>query len=416
MSAFNSKIKKGRVSKAPLIILLAICLVIIIIANFAVNSNTTTNTPNKRNNFDTKSSRPFAAMRIDKLQKESQIHDENQVLPENNETTDIQELPIEKEEDNDFDASYDAYLRLEAREKEQNYEKPNPVREKRRNDFDKALKAQTKVELNFNNRNEKRQHLTEDMQYLSPSQQQELNKSRLQLKNLQQNSSNNIHLKNLSSYNSLENNDYKLGFEVESITTPYVINQGNIIPAVLLSGINSDLPGQITAQVTSDVLDSPLGNYILIPKGSKLIGQYAAAPDFGQTRIMLGFNRLIFPDGKSLNLGSMPGTGADGYSGFNADVNNHLLKLMSYSVLLGGITTLVTLSTDSTYDDNGKITPQSALSQSMGEILGRTMSQVIERNLNISPTLTVKPGFRFNVAVTKDIEFTKEYEGYDYAK
>ena len=110
----------------------------------------------------------------------------------------------------------------------------------------------------------------------------------------------------------------------------------------------------------------------------------------------------------------MPGSGPDGYSGFEADVDNHWLKLISYSVFLGGITTAVTLSTDTGYDSDGKITPQAALSQSMGEILGRTMSQVIERHLNLSPTLKVKPGFRFNLTVTKDIEFSGEYTAYDY--
>ena len=140
----------------------------------------------------------------------------------------------------------------------------------------------------------------------------------------------------LNDYNYLQNDKFKLKHKVEKVTNPFVIKQGSVIPAVLLTGINSDLPGQVSAQVTNDVLDSPFGNSILIPKGSKLIGQYGSGPGFGHSRILMGFNRVIFPDGKSLNLEAMPGTGSDGYSGFKADVDNHWLNLISYSVFLGG--------------------------------------------------------------------------------
>ena len=277
------------------------------------------------------------------------------------------------------------------------------IKEKRSADFEKALSAPTKVNLNFSKNMFKDPGSPHDnYKYLTQNQINELTRGKETLENITTTSytSNGT----LNDYNYLQNDKFKLKHKVEKVTNPFVIKQGSVIPAVLLTGINSDLPGQVSAQVTNDVLDSPFGNSILIPKGSKLIGQYGSGPGFGHSRILMGFNRVIFPDGKSLNLEAMPGTGSDGYSGFKADVDNHWLNLISYSVFLGGITTAVTLSTDAAYDVDGKITPQAALSQSMGEILGRTMSQVIERNLSISPTLTVKPGFRFNVAVTKDIE------------
>ena len=221
--------------------------------------------------------------------------------------------------------------------------------------------------------------------------------------------------KTLAAYNSLKGGATLLKEKVESVLSPYLLRQGVLIPCVLLSGVNSDLPGQVQAQVTSDVFDTPYGRHVLIPKGSKIIGQYASAPLMGQERVMLGFNRVIFPDGKALSLGSMPGASLDGFAGFSAEVDNHMWRLFSNAVLLGGVTAGVSLAVDNdAYDEEGRLTLNGALSQGLGQSLGRVITSVIERNLSVSPTLTVAPGFLFNVTLTQDIYFDGPYRGYDY--
>ena len=420
MTKFNTEIKKGRAGKTPLIILLFVALIVLILANLAIDGRNA----HSRNEIKEKSAKSdlnIAANQIAKMERQSLINKQNIFKDSNktvkNDDSDLDNLQDINEDDYDFQKDYEEYLRIEESKPlpQPAYQNPipNKIKEKRSSDFEKALSAPTKVDLNFSkNMVQSSSTKNDPYSYLSANQINELKRGKEALEKMSTISQETNGT--LNDYAYLQNNDFKLNHNVESITNPFVIKQGSVIPAVLLTGINSDLPGQVSAQVTNDVLDSPFGNSILIPKGSKLIGQYGSGPGFGQTRIMMGFNRLIFPDGKSLNLEAMPGTGSDGYSGFKADVNNHWLKLISYSVFLGGITTAITLSTDAAYDSEGKITPQAALSQSMGEILGRTMSQVIERNLSLSPTLTVKPGFRFNVAVTKDIEFSGEYTAYDY--
>ncbi|EFY06961.1 TrbI/VirB10 family protein [Succinatimonas hippei] len=418
MPKFNSEVKKGRVGKTPLLILLLITITILILANFAIESR------NEQNNHHTaktaaKSDLVIAANQIAKMERQSLINKKNTVTDDktlsfDSMATSEDQENTEKNRDGDFQKDYEEYLRFENNPQPViSNPAPDKIKEKRSSDFEKALSAPTKVNLKFSpNLVNTTDHSSNGYQYLTPDQVNELKRARESLENLPTNSETTSGT--LSDYEYLKNDDFKLAHQVESVSNPFVLKQGSVIPAVLLTGINSELPGQISAQITADVLDSPFGNNILIPKGSKLIGQYGSNPQFGQSRVMLGFNRLIFPDGKSLNLSVMPGSGPDGYSGFEADVDNHWLKLISYSVFLGGITTAVTLSTDTGYDSDGKITPQAALSQSMGEILGRTMSQVIERHLNLSPTLKVKPGFRFNLTVTKDIEFSGEYTAYDY--
>lgn len=221
--------------------------------------------------------------------------------------------------------------------------------------------------------------------------------------------------KTLAAYERLKGGATLLKEKVESVLSPYLLRQGVLIPCVLLSGVNSDLPGQVQAQVTSDVFDTPYGRHVLIPKGSKIIGQYASAPLMGQERVMLGFNRVIFPDGKALSLGSMPGASLDGFAGFSAEVDNHMWRLFSNAVLLGGVTAGVSLAVDNdAYDEEGRLTLNGALSQGMGQSLGRVITTVIERNLSVSPTLTVAPGFLFNVTLTQDIYFDGPYRGFDY--
>lgn len=226
---------------------------------------------------------------------------------------------------------------------------------------------------------------------------------------------NNTYVDNLSAYDKFKRDDFILENKVQSIRTPYLISQGSVIPSILLTGINSDLQGQVTAQITTDIYDSPRGRFLLIPKGSKIIGQYSNDVHFGQERVMLGFNRIIFPDGKSLNLGSMPALGNDGMTGLDADVNNHFMRLVTSSILLGGISTSIAISQKNAHiNEKGELTNQGVFTQEVGQTLGHALAKVIERNLSVNPTLEVRSGFPFNVTLTKDIEFDGEYKAYEY--
>lgn len=213
----------------------------------------------------------------------------------------------------------------------------------------------------------------------------------------------------LQAYQGLNQQHRTLQTALEPVLSPFLLRQGAVLPCVLLTGINSDLPGMIQAQLAQDVFDSPQGEHLLIPKGSKIIGQYAASPKLGQQRLMLAFNRIIFPDGTAMGLGAMPGSGLDGYAGFDAEVDNHFWQLMSNAILLGGITAGISISVDEPRDDNGDLTLNGALSQGLGQSMGRVLTQVIERNMAISPTLKVQPGLEFNVTLTQDIYFDHPY-------
>lgn len=219
----------------------------------------------------------------------------------------------------------------------------------------------------------------------------------------------------LSAYQSLANSDTLLHTQMETVLSPFLLRQGVLLPCVLMTGINSDLPGLVQAQVTEDVFDSPLGQHVLIPRGTKVIGQYASAPLMGQKRLMLAFNRLIFPDGKALNLGAMVGTSPDGYAGFDAQVDTHFWQLMGNAILLGGVSAGIAISVDDgARDSDGNLTLNGALTQGLGQSLGRVLTNVIERNMTTSPTLSVQPGFVFNVTLTKDIYFPSAYHAYHY--
>ena len=120
---------------------------------------------------------------------------------------------------------------------------------------------------------------------------------------------------------------------LDAKASPYVVQAGTVIPAALITGIRSDLPGQITAQVTEAVYDSPTGKYLLIPQGAKLIGQYDSSVAFGQSRVLLVWTRIIMPDGSSIVLERQPGADTQGYAGLEDEVDNHWGMLFKAAVL-----------------------------------------------------------------------------------
>lgn len=208
---------------------------------------------------------------------------------------------------------------------------------------------------------------------------------------------------------------WELGSKTEPPRTPFELRAGFVLPATLISGINSELPGQITAQIAQNVYDTPTGKYLLIPQGSRLVGSYSSDVQYGQARVLVAWQRIVFPDGKAMDIGSMPGADSAGYSGFKDKVNNHYVRIFGSALLMSAVTAGVSLSQDvgnNPNDDSQRASD--ALSEALGQQLGQVMAQMIAKNLNIAPTLEIRPGYRFNVMVTKDMTFSKPYKSFDY--
>jgi type IV secretion system protein VirB10 len=220
----------------------------------------------------------------------------------------------------------------------------------------------------------------------------------------------------LQSYDKTNQSDrWALNESVQAPKSQFEFRAGGVIPGVMISGINSDLPGQIMGQVSQDVYDTATGKYLLIPQGTRLIGTYSANVVYGQTGVFIAWQRLVFPDGKALDIGSMPGADGAGYAGFRDQVNNHYLRIFGSAFLMSGITAGVAYSQDKyTNNDSDKPTMSSEMAQSLGQQFGQVAARMIEKNLNIAPTLEIRPGYRFNIIAIKDLTFTGPYSGFDY--
>ncbi|MES0070147.1 TrbI/VirB10 family protein [Mesorhizobium sp. M0074] len=180
--------------------------------------------------------------------------------------------------------------------------------------------------------------------------------------------------------------------------SPYVVQAGSVIPAALITGIRSDLPGEITAQVTENVYDSPTGSHLLIPQGARLIGQYDSHVAFGQSRVLLVWNRLIMPDGTSIVLERQQGADAEGFSGLEDEVDRHwgqMFRAAALSTLLGIGTSL------GSSDDESEIAK--AIRESAQDSASDIGQQLVRNQLNVQPTLTVRPGFPVRVIVNRDL-------------
>lgn len=184
--------------------------------------------------------------------------------------------------------------------------------------------------------------------------------------------------------------------------SPYIVQAGTVIPGALITGIRSDLPGQITAQVTENVFDTPTGRFRLIPQGARLIGIYDSQVAFGQSRVLLVWTRLIMPNGRSIVLERQPGADAAGYAGLEDEVDNHWGELLKAAVLstLLAVGTELGAGSDTNSNDSAII---QALRHGAGDSLNQTGQQVVRRSLNIQPTLTIRPGFPIRVIVNRDL-------------
>lgn len=181
-------------------------------------------------------------------------------------------------------------------------------------------------------------------------------------------------------------------------TSPFVVQAGAVIPAALITGIRSDLPGQITAQVTENVFDSPTGRALLVPQGARLIGVYDSQVAFGQSRVLLVWTRLILPNGRSIVLERQPGADTAGNAGLQDEVDNHWPELFRAALLSTVLSAGTQLGSSATEDEILR-----ALRRGGSDSLNQTGQQIVRRNLNIQPTLTIRPGFPVRVIVNRDL-------------
>ncbi len=179
--------------------------------------------------------------------------------------------------------------------------------------------------------------------------------------------------------------------------SPNILQAGAVISAALITGIRSDLPGQITAQVTENLYDSPTGRILLVPQGTRIIGQYDNNVQFGQNRVLLVWNRLIFPNGRSIVLERQPGADAEGYAGLQDGVDYHWWDLAKAA----GLSTLLSIGAELATNDDDRLIQ--AIRNGGQDTINDAGQQIVRRQLNIAPTLTIRPGFPVRVIVTRDL-------------
>lgn len=179
--------------------------------------------------------------------------------------------------------------------------------------------------------------------------------------------------------------------------SPYVLQAGSVIPAALITGIRSDLPGQISAHVTQNVYDSPTGALLLIPQGTRIIGEYDAGVTFGQRRVLLVWTRLIFPNGRSIVLERQPGADSAGYAGLEDGIDYHWGDLLRAA----GLSTLLAVGAELAASDEDRLV--AAIRDGAQDTINQAGQQIVQRQLQVAPTLTIRPGFPVRVIVARDL-------------
>lgn len=194
--------------------------------------------------------------------------------------------------------------------------------------------------------------------------------------------------------------------------SPFELKQGHLIPMTLITTINSDLPGRIKAQVTENVYDTATGNYLLIPQGTMVNGVYDSRVVFGQRRVLVAWQRLIFPDASSLNVESMPGTDQEGAAGLKDLVDNHYFQVFGAAILMSLVNASATMAMDSgNNNNNGRNveTAQDAVAKSTALQMQTIFSRIIDKIMNIQPELIIRQGKEGHIILTKDIIGLKPY-------
>ena len=179
--------------------------------------------------------------------------------------------------------------------------------------------------------------------------------------------------------------------------SPYQVMAGTIIPASLITGLNSDLPGTVIAQVTQPVYDTVSGAHLLIPQGSRLIGRYDSRVAFGQDRALIVWDRVLFPNGASIQIDALPGADQSGYAGLSDKVDNHWGRVF----VAAGLASILGIGSELAIDDDDRIA--NAVRDSFRDTANQAGQRIVDRNLGIQPTLKVRPGWPLRVIVTRDL-------------
>jgi type IV secretion system protein VirB10 len=213
----------------------------------------------------------------------------------------------------------------------------------------------------------------------------------------------------LSSAASGQTNDYLRSIRSAPLSR-FEIKAGWEIPAVLEQSLSSDLPGELKALVTSNVYDTATGMYLLIPQGSRLIGQYDSRVSYGQDGVQVAWGRIVFPDSSAIDLNGMVGLDSHGNAGLREKVDRHYRRLLAFSVLTSMFTAAFAVS----QQRNQSVLLNPGAGQiaagAVGRELSQTGSQITRRNLNVQPTIKVPAGYKFTVRVNRDILFAAPYE------
>ncbi|MBI2772564.1 MAG: hypothetical protein HYX47_23285 [Burkholderiales bacterium] len=190
----------------------------------------------------------------------------------------------------------------------------------------------------------------------------------------------------------------------------YEIKTGSILPALLITQINSDLPGDIVAQVSQNVYDSVSGRYLLVPQGTKLYGHYDSGVAFGQDRLLVVWSRLIYPNGDTIDLGGMAAVDKAGMAGLADKVNHHYVRTFSAALLTSLFTAGMQLSQPlPAPGSNVAMTTQQVGAGAVGQQMGQLGLEIVKRNLRVQPTIEVRRGSQFSVMVSKDLVFPSPY-------
>ena len=266
-----------------------------------------------------------------------------------------------------------------------------------------ALSAPTKVKLSQNFNQSIPKDLTQRPNITAPNPADIYSQIAKAYKGVNASASGEGHLNHNEAFlkNQKTSHNYLAAKKTKPIS-PYEMKTGTLIPSVLITEINSELPGPIKAQVSENVFDTATGEHLLIPQGSTLIGAYSSNVQYGQNRVLIAFNRIIFPDGQTLNLDGMNGINQQGAAGFNDQVNNHYFRIFGSALFMGAITGGIAVSDNTRADQFIETNRQKMLGALISE-LGQVARQMIQKNMNIAPTLEIRAGYRFNIFATKDI-------------
>ena len=191
------------------------------------------------------------------------------------------------------------------------------------------------------------------------------------------------------------------GYLQQSLQMPlsdFEVKAGTVIPSALITGLNSDLPGEIIGQVTENVFDTATGRHLLIPQGSRIFGRYNADIDYGQDRAQIVWDRLIMPNGNSIDLAAMVGTDKAGYAGLADRVDHHSGRLFGAVLLSSLITAGANLVSNN--DGNGFTEDLGDAAAQQAVTIG---GEIVRRQLDVQPTITIRPGFKLNILVNSDM-------------